>query len=268
MENERTNKLTTNAFTLKLAAIICMTCNHAVWILPGIPAWLAPVLYCVGGATFPIMGFMLVEGFRHTSNLKRYALRLLLWAVIAEVPFFLFLAEPAQLFVGNVLFTLFMGLALLWTRRTSRGPAFWALLVMVLMLSSFCDWGLVGPVVILAYYVLGAGPAPEGRRGTLITLLIPALYTVLNAVLLMGSYVAVGAGLTDALLVALPEAGYGIVGAAIAAVLLCNYNGTLGRPLAHGSSAHKFNANTLVKWGFYAYYPLHILVLGLIAQVV
>ena len=254
------------AFALKLAAIICMTCNHAVWIIGDIiPTWLIYPLYCVGGATFPIMSFMLVEGFRHTSNLRRYALRLLLWAIVAEVPFFLYLAEPEAYFYGNVLFTLFLGLALLQTRRASRGPAFWVMLVCVILVSTFCDWGVVGPLIILSYYMLDAGPGKKGRRGILITLCIPAVYCTLNAAVYASRYMAFGIGFQRALLYVLPDILYGVVGACIAALLLCHYDGTLGRPLARGSAANKFNANTLVKWAFYAYYPLHIAVLGLIA---
>ena len=257
----------TTSFTLKLAAIICMTCNHAVWTIGALfPTWLYYLLYCVGGATYPIMAFMLVEGFRHTSNLKRYALRLLLWAVIAEVPFFLFLADPANFFVGNVLFTLFLGLALLWTRENSKGPTFWFMLVLVLFISNFCDWGLVGPLIVLSYYLLSAGPAPEGRKGALLTLLIPVAYCTLNALMGWGQYVSYGYPMLVSFLAVLPEIGYGVVGGAIAAVLLWHYDGTLGRPLLRGSSANKFNANTLVKWAFYAYYPLHIAVLGLLAK--
>ncbi len=253
------------SFTLKLAAIICMTCNHAVWILgPAIPLGLRYVLYAVGGATFPIMAFMLVEGFRHTSNLKRYAWRLLLWAVIAEVPFYLFLSEPESLYLGNVLFTLFMGLALLWTHRNSRSPAFWAMLVMVLGLSSLCDWGVIGPIIILTYYLTNAGPGPEGRRGILLTMLLPLLSNIANGVASGAEYLQAGYAFSTAVSAAMPSVLYGVVGVAIATALLLSYDGQLGRALAKGSSANRFNIHTLIKWGFYAYYPLHILVLGLI----
>ena len=243
-----------------------MTCNHAVWIIgSAIPRWLILPLYGLGGATFPIMAFMLVEGYRHTSNLKRYAGRLLLWACIAEVPFYLFLAEPESYFIFDVLFTLAMGLGLLWVRDHARRPLFWLAFVVAMALSMVCDWALVGPLVVVTYYLTNAGPAPEGRRGVLLTLIIPVGYCVIMALSNFGQYVSMGISAGYAFSFVAPELLYGLVGGGIAALLLCAYDGTLGSPLAKGSSANGFNANTLVKWGFYAYYPLHIAVLGLIS---
>lgn len=256
----------TTSFTLKLAAIICMTCNHAIWTIGAIIGQpLYTILYCLGGATYPIMAFMLVEGYRHTSNLPRYFGRLLLWAAIAEVPFYLFLAEPEHGFIFNVLFTLAMGLALLWLYEHTHIAVFAVGVVGVLFLSKFCDWSYVGPVIVLSYYFLKAGPGKKGRRGILITLAIPALYCVSIALLNLNTYLGWGYPLAFVFPYVLPDMLYGLVGAGIAAVLLCAYDGTLGRALAKGSSANRFNWNTLVKWGFYAYYPLHITVLGLIS---
>ena len=262
-----TRRFTTTSFALKLAAIICMTANHAVWILGDyMSQGVEYALFCLGGATFPIMAFMLVEGFRHTSNIKRYAGRLALWAAIAEVPFYIFLASPESFLYGNVLFTLLMSLGLLWMREHSRGPAFWLAFVLVMVASSFCDWGMVGPLIVMTYYWLKAGPQAGGRRGILLTLLIPLAYTVINSGVYTAEYLQMGYPLGPVIMAMLPNYLYGIVGSAIAAVLLCTYDGTLGRPLSHGSQKYRFNIHTLVKWGFYAYYPLHILILGLIAQ--
>ena len=260
-------KFTTTSFTLKLAAIICMTANHAVWILGD---WMSRgvmyTLFCLGGATFPIMAFMLVEGYRHTSNIGRYAGRLALWAVIAEVPFYIFLGSPEDMLIGNVLFTLLMSLGLLWMREHSRGPAFWLSFAVVMVVSSICDWGMVGPLIVMTYYWLKAGPGKEGRRGILLTLLIPLAYTIINAAMFTGEYLQMGYPFWPVFVALLPNYLYGIVGSGIAAVLLCHYDGTLGRPLAKGSYKYKFNVHTLIKWGFYAYYPFHILVMGLIAN--
>jgi len=63
--------------------MVCMLCDH-LWgtIVPG-NEWLT----CVGRIAFPIFAFQIVEGYFHTGNLKNYMLRLLLFAVLSELPF-------------------------------------------------------------------------------------------------------------------------------------------------------------------------------------
>ena len=91
---------------LKVVAIMGMTCNHAAYVFAGhLPFVGECVLFAVGGVTFPVMAYLLVEGYRHTSNVKRYALRLAVFAAVSQIPYALYLALNA-----NVLFTLLIGL--------------------------------------------------------------------------------------------------------------------------------------------------------------
>ena len=47
----------------------------------------ANILRYMGRLAFPIVAFLIAEGCLHTKNLRRYILRLALFAVISEVPF-------------------------------------------------------------------------------------------------------------------------------------------------------------------------------------
>lgn len=72
-----------SAAGLRLVAMVCMLCDH-LWgtVVPG-NEWLT----CVGRIAFPIFAFQIVEGYFHTRNLKKYVQRLLLFAVLSELPF-------------------------------------------------------------------------------------------------------------------------------------------------------------------------------------
>lgn len=220
------------SFTLKIVAIIGMTCNHMGYIFyEHLPFTAQCILIGAGGLTFPIMAFLLTEGYHYTSNVRKYGIRLAIFALISQIPFWLFLSHT-----GNVLFTLLIGLVLLYLYDHMKNRvAFWALVLVGIAISYFCDWGVVGIVLILAFKVM------RGERGGItIPLLIP---------IMAFSLPALSALISEANLAYLPELLYPLVGTSLTIPLIASYRGKRGRAM---------------KYFFYAYYPAHIAVLGVL----
>lgn len=122
--------------TLKIIAILSMLLDHigASLLMPvlartasslGVTDWsmggliaacphIAVPYYAlryIGRIAFPIFCFLLVEGFLHTKNLAKYCLRLAVFALLSEVPFDLaFHRTPFYMASQNVFFTLLIGL--------------------------------------------------------------------------------------------------------------------------------------------------------------
>lgn len=100
-----------STFELKVLAIVSMAADHVGAVL--CPEML--FLRYAGRLAFPIFCFLLVEGYHHTRDIRKYMARLGVFALISEIPFDLaFHKSVWTLEKQNVYFTLFIGLGMLW----------------------------------------------------------------------------------------------------------------------------------------------------------
>lgn len=95
-----------SAFVLKIIAIIAMTCDHMSYLIFGH----ASFLNYIGRIAFPIFAYQITEGYIHTHSLKKYFLRLCAFALISQIPFYLFTSIFTDSFSLNIFFTLLLGL--------------------------------------------------------------------------------------------------------------------------------------------------------------
>ena len=105
--------------TLKWIAVISMLIDHTAEVLINHNAALTDPIWAqiyvlmrgIGRIAFPIYAFLLVEGFLHTRDVKKYLARMLTFAVVSEIPFDLAVFHtPFYWGYQNVFFTLFLGL--------------------------------------------------------------------------------------------------------------------------------------------------------------
>ena len=99
-----------SSFVLKIIAIITMFCDH---LGDAIYKKISPFNY-IGRIAFPIFAFQISEGFLHTKNLKKYFIRLMVFAFISQIPYILFLSLYSNDIRLNVFFTLTLGLIAIW----------------------------------------------------------------------------------------------------------------------------------------------------------
>lgn len=96
-----------SAAALHIIAMTFMLMDHLWATLLPAQDWLT----CIGRIAFPVFAFMTVEGYFHTHNLKKYMLRMLLFALISEIPFDLMYGGTWFYPIHqNVIWTLLMGL--------------------------------------------------------------------------------------------------------------------------------------------------------------
>ena len=232
-----------DSLTIKLLAMALMLCDH-LWatVLPGV-MWLT----AVGRIAFPIFAFQVAEGFQRTHDRKKYLLRMLVFALISEIPFnYLYYSSPVFPFHQNVMFTFFIALLLMLglEKVRSKGAGLYILAaVLSLPVGYFLgtlgmvDYYGSGVVTVLIFYL--CRQIPYGWLGEVAGL------AFLNCKLLGGMTIPLTLGSWT---LEFPEQGLAL----LALIPIWLYNGRQG--------AH----NKAIQYACYAFYPAHMLILALL----
>ena len=162
--------------TLKIIALVIMLIDHigAVIVqrtmsMPGFDHDFWNSLYWplrnIGRLAFPVFCFLLVEGFIYTSNSKKYLERMLIFAVISEIPFNLGITgELFNLNYQNVFWELALGIvALMCLKKIEETNNNYMIQVILrlFVIGIFAlgaevwnfDYGMYGIISIIALYV-------------------------------------------------------------------------------------------------------------------
>lgn len=234
-ESAQQVRLKTNLDTslLKLIAMVSMFIDHF-----GDALFPDKINFRIcGRIAFPLFCYCMTVGLIYTRDIKRYLIRLAIFAVVSQ-PFWIlcFNADDimGNLFNLNIFFTLFMNLLTLWAFKEKK---WWLVILDIITLSLInFDYGTEGIILMLIFYLCRNNP----KLGATLYILsyLPYLF---------------GRELGDYFTIALGQYPIDISLFAI-----------LAAPLIFLNTNSNLKIN---KWVCYAFYPAHLLVIYLIELV-
>ncbi|MCQ4795370.1 conjugal transfer protein TraX [Anaerofustis stercorihominis] len=246
MKQKRANTISLSGNMLKLIAMITMIIDHigGVILETGVMQYqneavntaimatpwgnlmntITFMTRMIGRISFPIFCFLIVEGFLHTKNVKKYLLRVGLFAFISQIPFSMALFNTYFDFSYlNVLFTFFIGIIMLiFLRKFEKDYLMQGVIVALSCAFAYLfktDYDFIGILFIATFYLL------RGDKNKILMMLILSVLCIYESKVFLYS-------------------------AVLSLIPIHFYNGSRG----------KVN----LKYVFYWFYPAHLLVFTLI----
>lgn len=220
--------------TLKILACLFMFIDHVGYIL--FPKLI--VLRIIGRLAFPIFAYFIAEGYRKTKDITDYLGRLLLFALISQIPF----AAAFKTTHLNIFFTLAMGLYGLYIYDKHKRFEYVILIALVCEILN-TDYGLYGVLLVfffnynledfkkMARDVILLTIVAQGLQAVRMYFTVSSIYFYRNLIFTLGVQ---------------PLCLFSLI-------LIKFYNGERGLKL---------------KYLFYGFYPVHLLILVFISQII
>lgn len=251
-----------SAMALKIIASISMLLDHIGYVFD------ISILRIIGRIAFPLYLFLIYNGYKHTSNRFLYAVRLGAFAVISQIPFSLFTTGKIFAAKGNVLVTLFICFVCMWITD-------------VMIRHRFAKWASFMPTaIVFSIYFFGFIHSDYGAKAVLMSFVFVVIYgngkglwrkiltTLAMACAVFNSYIINWALLpiywTLGQDPGLPSLDYWQkvqIFSLLALPIIFLYNNKKGKfPVGKPNSK-------VVQYGFYLFYPVHMIALWVIMVV-
>ncbi len=193
-------------------------------------------LRCIGRLAFPIFAFMVAIGYSKTRNVKKYIVRMLIFALIAQIPYVYMIGDFKNI-PFNVIFTLLFGLISIYA--IDKGKPLYAITIPIVLalLAEFggFDHSAFGVFMVIALYYTKDSKILRNITSSILILLFTSTYLFTMG---LNSFVWI------------------IILFYLFAIPVINlYNGEKGI------------SNTYTRWFFYVFYPGHILILVLLKYI-
>lgn len=230
-----------NSNHLKIIAIIAMTIDHIADLLyPGMPnIFMSNIMHIIGRLTAPIMFFFICEGYYYTKDVKKYISRLFIFALISHFAYcFAFGINFIPFSTGNI----FNQTSIMWTlawavvalhilhgKNNLKEWQKWLLIILINLITFSSDFSSIAVMAILFMY-----DRRDNLKGQMISMMAwLSLYALISYLFVSKTY------------------GLIAMTAILVYPLLKKYNKERGK-------------TKWLKWFFYLYYPLHLIIIGVL----
>lgn len=221
-------------FWLKIVACITMVCDHIKYVFPVLNT---EIMEFLGRMSFPLFAFLIVESYTHTKNFKKYITRLIILAIVSQIPFMRFRSVYlSQKMYLDVIFTFILGIAGMVVLDKKWNNFIKVLIITIIIILADVlnvDYNSYGVIMVLLFYVTRNNKV---ARNIFITVLMTAFY--------IKSYKY--AMLTNRLAI------ISMMGTISSLFVISLYNGEEGRK---------------IKYFYYIFYPAHLLIFYLISLI-
>ena len=228
---------------LRCIAVVLMLSDHIWATYMSFGNWMT----YLGRMAFPIFAFQIAEGFVHTKSFKKYALRLLGFAIVTEIPFNLFYSSRwFNPYHQNVLFTLLLGLMAIkvidnlkkdHSKKNIGLSLLWLGIICIASVIGFVDYGFLGMLTVVMFYVFRDFPfAWLAQLAGMVAINIIFFEGLVVPIELLGKTIEI------------PTQAFAV----FSLIPIWLYGGKKGV------------SSKVMQYGFYAFYPVHMIILYLI----